>query len=136
MAYCMTLFSTSPENIEAFRRNPNASIDVVRMEMCSHQIVSMGGAPPWNDLLRQAIDGGEVVHPALEHPVRAPRFHNTAAVAALSPQLSAAWKSAVAQSLVDEDELFGGQIGQVVALFHWAYEHNEAIVSFVGTFVE
>jgi hypothetical protein len=136
MAYLTTLFSTSPQNIEAFRENPTAAIDVVRMEVCSHQIAAAVGAPPWGDLLSRALDGGEILHPDLKHPSLPPRFHDVAAVAALSLELSAAWKTAVAESLVDEDDLYGAQIGQIVALFHWAYEHNEAIVSFVGTFVE
>lgn len=131
MAYYTHLFAVPLSGVRAFQQDRTLLPEATRSVVCSHLIAS-GVGPPWGNLLKEALDGGQVLHQELRHPFRPPSVHPPEAVAVLAPKLKAASESAAAQALFDEGDWTDGQIGQVVELFEWAHRHGEAVVSFLG----
>jgi len=80
-------------------------------------------------LLGEAIEGGKLLHPALKHPLRPPIYHDPEAVAKLNAQLSQAWNSASSLAQQEEENWYTEQIGRVLALFSWASERGEGVVT-------
>jgi hypothetical protein len=76
-------------------------------------------------LLGRALDGGEVIHPDLWHPLRAPLVHRPAAVRELAEQIAAAVDVAAAAG----DDWAAAEVGRLLRLFRHAAEAGECVVS-------
>ena len=87
---------------------------------------------PLKHVLREAIDGGQLLRVDLWHPQRRPLLHSTATVRRLHQELLDALDRAVREKgPPPPDDWYGRQIADIVELFSHAVNQGEAVVSFL-----
>lgn len=129
MAYQNYLCSVAVARVEAFRQDQNESLQATRSVICSHGMAYWVQVQPLGQLLGEAIDGGQILHENLNHPLRPPKIHDVDSVAALYPELIAARDAAYGLEPLPEDDWSRVEIEKVVDIFKWAYLHQECVVS-------
>ncbi len=116
----------------AFRVNREESLFASRIISVSHVLASWIWIQPLASVLTEAIDGGEVLHTHFKHRFRDDKIHSAGAVIELYAKLKAAKDKAMHDYPVADDDWYEVQIRQVLELFSWASERNEAVVSLLG----
>jgi hypothetical protein len=102
-----------------------------RVTAVSH-LIGMGGwveAQPLQSLLSRALDGGELLAASLWHPLREPVYHTPENVRDIALLLSEAWDAFRAEYSLPEDDWYRSEIGKAVALFNYAADRGEGVVS-------
>src|SRR5262249_45952092 len=99
---------------------------------CSHVLATWVTITPLNHVLREAIDGGQLLRADLWHPFRVPVFHSKTTVRRLHQELLAALDRAIQENgPAPPDDWYGRQIANIVELFSHAADQGEAVVSFL-----
>ena len=125
MAYFNLLASVHETDVERLRGDPAFVLRPSIVSGASHLLAYWAGAQPLGGLLARALDGGEVIHPALWHPLRDPLAHRPAAVRELADQIAAA----VDATAVAGDDWLAAEVGRLVRLFRHAAAAGESVVS-------
>src|SRR5262249_13848083 len=84
---------------------------------------------PLGQLLHEAIDGGELLHSELWHPLRPPRFHRPPQVRSLAGQLGEAWEAAKPEMPVDDGGWLMAEVRRLLRLYRHAAQVEESVVS-------
>jgi hypothetical protein len=125
MAYFNLLASVSEADLDRLRGNPAFLLRPSRVSGASHLLAYWTEAQPLGGLLARALDGGEVIHPELWHPLRVPLAHRPAAVRELADQIA----GAVGAGGVVDDDWLATEVGRMLRLFRHAAGAGECIVS-------
>jgi hypothetical protein len=80
-------------------------------------------------LLNEAVDGGELLHEVLWHPLRPPMFHRPIQVRSLAERVEAAWESAKADMPQDDAGWLVAEIGRLLRLYRHAAAAGESVVT-------
>lgn len=131
MAYANLLAAVTPEQVTAPRSDDKIRLRPSRVTSVSHLIGMRGwvDAQPLQSLLSRALDGGELLAAPLWHPLRAPVYHSPESVRDLSAALTQAWDSFLAEYPLPQGDWYRVEIGKAVALFSYAAERGEGVVS-------
>jgi hypothetical protein len=125
VAYFNLLASVPEVDVERLRGDPAFLLRPSRVSGASHLLAYCVKAQPLGGLLDRALDGGEVIHPDLWHPLRVPLAHRPAAVRELAEQIAAAVDAAA----VAGDDWPATEVGRLLRLFRHAAEAGECVVS-------
>jgi hypothetical protein len=131
MAYVNLLVVVTPEQVAALRSDGRQLLRPSRVAAVSY-LISMRGwvdAQPLQSLLSRALDGGEVLAASLWHPLRNPVYHNPENVRDIAAPLSEAWDRFLVEYSLPEDDWYRYEIGKAVALFRYAVDQGEGVVS-------
>jgi len=83
-------------------------------------------------MLREAIDGGEILKNNLGHPFRPPLWHPSMSTSEIEANLRSVWKPQLEMAgSVDPSDWYVIEIGKVVRLFGHAVSSHNGVVSFV-----
>jgi hypothetical protein len=129
MAYLNHLLSVPCAEVEALRKNPDASLTPSVSVSVSHLIAYWVQVQPLGQLLGQAIDGGSVINSTLKHQLRDPCYQDPEAVKTLLPQLTKAWEQALSIGPVPDGDWYRIEIEKVLRVFTHAADHGECVVS-------
>ena len=132
MAYSSTLASVPQERIAAFRRDTAVSLQASKVVCVSHLIAYWVQVHPLGQVLGEVIDGGQMLHPDVRHPLRSPAVHSAGSVPALHQKLRSAYDAASAEEEGPKDDWYEPQIRQVLGILAWAGERGEAVVMRLG----
>jgi hypothetical protein len=132
MAYAVLIGSTPETQIAEFQANTRNLLEVSKIVRSSHVLATWVTITPLNHVLREAIDGGQLLRADLWHPFRPPVFHSTTAVQRLHLELLDALDRAVRENgPLPPDDWYGRQIADIMELFYHAVNQGEAVVSFL-----
>ena len=132
MAAAVQIGSTPELQIAEFQTHRRKLLDVSKIVRCSHVIATGVTVAPLNHILREAIDGGQLLRADLWHPQRAPVFHTAEIVRRLHRELVDALNRAIEENGPPPgDDWYGQQINDVIELFAHAADRGEATVSFM-----
>jgi hypothetical protein len=132
MAAAVQIGSTPEQQIAEFQAQRRKLLEVSKIVRCSHVIATWVTVAPLNHILREAIDGGQLLRADLWHPQRAPVFHSAEAVRRLHRELVDALNRAIQENgPPPANDWYSPQINDVIALFAHAAARSEATVSFI-----
>jgi hypothetical protein len=129
MAYLNLLASVSESDIEVLRRDERSLIRPSLVVGVSHLLGSWIDMQPLGGLLRQALDGGELVNAELWHPYRVPCFHRPSAVQSLNQDINAAWQQVLASMDIPAEDWLGYEMRRLLRLFGHATASQECVLS-------
>ena len=129
VAYGNHIASVPYAEVGRHRRDASAVLRHSRLETVSHLLASWVKAEPIGGLLREALDGGDLLAEHLHHPLRPPRVHAPERVAPLAAALREAFAAATAGEPVREVRWFIPEIEWAIGLFEHAAARGEAVVS-------
>lgn len=129
MAYLTLLASVAEADVDAFRQNPTIELHPSLVSGASHLLSYWVKAQPLGQLLNEAIDGGEVLHDSLWHPLRSPLFHRPPKVRSLAGQINAAWDLAKAEIPKDDGGWLAGKMSRLLRVYLYAATAGEGIVT-------
>ncbi|WDI44593.1 hypothetical protein [Bremerella sp. P1] len=93
MAY-LTLCAVVPtQQVEQIRADSTFILQPTQFEGVSHLLAYWIEVQPLGRVLGEIVDGGELLHEDLWHPLRPPMIHWSDDVLRLRDELAAAWKS-------------------------------------------
>jgi hypothetical protein len=84
---------------------------------------------PLRQLLYAAIDGGELLHAQLWHPLRPPMFHRPLKVRWLAEGLGQAWDEVKPILPQDDGGWLVAEVSRLLRLYRHAAEAGECVVS-------
>ena len=128
MAYFNFLAAVSELEIERFRSDPTVLLNPSLILGASHLLAYWVQEQPLGSALRDAIDGGEPLHPSLWHPLRPPIYHRPAKVRTLVDAISAAWEP-MAGALTDDGGWLSAETARVLRLYRHAAGLGGCVVS-------
>ncbi len=132
MAYFTLMASVAEADVDAFRRDSSLVLRPSLVSGASHLLSN--GLPDqpesqFSRLLSEAVDGGELLHADLWHPLRAPLFHRPPSVRWLSEHLELQWESV--KELIPDDD--GGwtlaEVRRLVSVYRHAAGASECVVT-------
>lgn len=121
--------SVAEPDLDAFRSAPSGKLHPSLVLGTSHLLAYWVQVQPLQQLLAEAVDGGEVLHNDLWHPFRPPMFHRPNQVRSLADQIAKCWdeiKSAVAQ---DDGGWLTAEVTRLLRLYGHAAERGESVVT-------
>jgi len=128
MAYFTLMASVGEPALDAFRRALDTLLQPTLVSGASHLLGYRVSAQPLGRLLAEAVDGGELLHVELWHPLRPPMFHRPPRVRALADEIRAAWEVARAE-LPDKDGWLASEVGRLLGVYRHAAAAGECIVT-------
>jgi hypothetical protein len=132
MAYAVLLASVSDDQVAAYREKSQPLLAAGLSIRCSHVLTSWVQPTRLRDLLRQAIDGGQILRSDLWHPLRSPVWHSSIAVAEIEPQLRQVWADLLVEhGPSDPNDWYVIEISKVLQVFGHAFVSHTGIVSFL-----
>jgi hypothetical protein len=130
LAYFTLLASVAEAEVDVLCREPSALLHPSLVLGASHLLSYWVQVQPLGHLLHQAIDGGELLHRELWHPLRPPMFHRPPDVLLLAEQLGEAWEATKPNQPQDDD---GGwlvaEVSRLLRLYRHAAQAGECVVS-------
>lgn len=129
MAYFTLMASVAEAEVDAFRREPSLVLRASLVSGASHLLSYWVKVQPLGQLLNEAVDGGELLHGELWHPLRPPMFHRPTKVRSLAEQVQAAWKDVEQEMPPDEREWLLAEIGRLLRLYSHAATADECVVT-------
>ena len=132
MAHSILLSSVADEEVIAFREGRQSTMEAGLSVSCSHVLTSWIYADDLREMLREAIDGGEILSKKLSHPFRPPLWHPSTSTSEIESKLRKVWieQQEMAGS-VDPSDWYVVEISKVVKLFGHAVMSHNGVVSFV-----
>jgi hypothetical protein len=129
VAYFNLLASVSERDVERLRLDPSFLVRPSMVSGASHLLAYWVQAQPLGGLLGRALDGGELVHPELWHPLRPPLYHPSAVVAELAKSISEAWETTVQRHPLPDGDWLAVELARLLRVFNHGAEANECIIS-------
>jgi hypothetical protein len=129
MAYITHLASIAEGDVDEFRLNATLQLHPSLVCGASHLLSYWVTVQPLGQLLNEAIDGGEVLHRELWHPLRPPMFHRPPKVQSLSDRVGAAWEAAISEVPQDDGGWYAIEIGKLLQLYRHAASAGECVVT-------
>jgi hypothetical protein len=124
------MMASVPEReVNAFRLDLTLVVHPSLVSGASHFLVDYVKVQPLGLLLNDAIDGGELLHEKLWHPLRPPYFHRPPAVCALADQVEAAWETARADLPNDDGGWLVAEVTRLLRLYRHAGNVGECVVT-------
>jgi hypothetical protein len=120
--------SVAEAQVEAFRQNLSTVLQPSLIAGLSHLLSYWVHMQPLGQLLNEAVDGGELLHSELWHPLRAPMVHMPSTVHSLANRIEAAWE-AVKEMPQDDGEWLAGEVNRLLRLFRHAAILDECVVN-------
>ncbi len=132
MAFAVLIGSVPESQVVEFQAGERERLEASGVVRCSHLLATWATVAPLNRVLRDAIEGGQLIRADLWHPWRLPVFHGRTSVRLLHHELIDALGRAVQEKRVPpKDDWYAVQIGKVVEIFAHAATRGEAIVCFL-----
>jgi hypothetical protein len=132
MAAAVQIGSTPEQQIAEFQAHRRKLLEVSKNRSLLVCDRDMGDGRALNHILREAIDGGQLLRADLWHPQRAPVFHSAETVRRLHRELVDALNRAIQENgPPPANDWYGPRINDVIALFAHAVARSEATVSFL-----
>jgi hypothetical protein len=133
MAYSTLLASIADDQVTEFRRGTRLQLEVDLSIRCSHLLPSLVYSTKLGGVLRNAVDGGEILRPDLWHPFRVPMWHSSVSVIALEPQLHDTWNELLKEyeRPLDPTDWYEVEISKVLMIFQQASKFHNGVVSFL-----
>src|SRR5438046_1596143 len=94
--------SVAEAEVDALRQDSSLVLHPSLVSGASHLLSYWVKVQPLGQLLNEAVDGGELLHDELWHPLRPPMFHRPIQVQSLAEQIEAAWESVKADMAQDD----------------------------------
>jgi hypothetical protein len=129
MAYFNLLAAVAEAEVDALRMAPIGFLRPSLVSMASHLLSSWVQVEPLGQLLRQALDGGELLHSKFWHPLRPPVFHRPPTVQTLTEQITAAWQEVRRDEPPEDEDWLAAEIGRLLRVYRHAAEAGECVVS-------
>ena len=132
MAHSILLSSVADEQVIAFRDGRRSTMGADLSISCSHLLTSWVRPDELRKMLRQAIDGGEILRGDMSHPFRPPLWHPSTSTPEIESKLRRIWieQQELAGS-VDPSDWYVIEITKVVKVFEHAVASHYGVVSFV-----
>jgi hypothetical protein len=132
VAYSTLLASVADHQVIAFREGQRSNLEAGLSIHCSHLLTSWVQPDDLRGLLRQAIDGGQILRADLWHPFRVPIWHPSTSAIEIETKLRNAWNEQLEKAgAIDPSDWYVVEITKVVKVFeHAAVSHN-GVVSFL-----
>jgi hypothetical protein len=132
LAYFTLMASVAAAGVDAFRQDTSRLLHPSLVSGASH-LLSHGvqgvEVQPLNQLLNEAVDGGELLHTGLWHPLRPPKFHCPPKVRSLADQVEAAWEGVRAELPQDDGGWFVAEVSRLLHLYWHAATTGECVVT-------
>lgn len=129
MAYFNLLASVPEQDVERLRRDASALVRPSLVLGASHLLAYWVQEQPLGGLLNRALDGGELIHDTLWHPLRPPLVHYPAAVVELAQQIDTVWTERRRALSLPDDQWLMVEIGRLIRLFNHAARVGECVIS-------
>jgi hypothetical protein len=129
LAYFTLMASVSMSEVDAFRQDPTPQLRPSLVSGASHLLGNWVKVSPLAVLLKDAIDGGEVLHRCLWHPLRPPMFHHPARVRFLAEQIGKEWDEVKGQLRQDDGGWLLAEISRLLRLYQHAANVEESVVT-------
>ena len=133
MAYSVTLASIAPQKLEVFLSQPESVVTPVRAITVSHYLAYGMQVEPLASLLERLIDKGNLLHPSLWHPLRAPVYLPYRQVVDLTLELKVEWLKLLQVREIPKNDWFRHQIENVLTLCEFAKIRQHCIVSVLNS---
>jgi hypothetical protein len=132
MAHSILLSSVADEQVIAAREGRRSTLEAGLSISCSHLLTSWVRPDDLRKVLRQAIDGGEILGTNLPHAFRPPLWHPSTSTSEIESKLRKVWNEQQEMAgSVDPSDWYVVEIGKVVKLFGHAANSHNGVVSFV-----
>jgi hypothetical protein len=132
MAYSTLLASVPDNQVMAFREGSLSILEADISIRCSQLLTSWVGPSDLRDVLREAIDCGQILRADLWHPFRAPVWHPSRSAFEIETKLRKVWNEQLEKAIpIDPADWYVVEIGKVVKVFGHAATHHNGIVSFL-----
>jgi hypothetical protein len=125
VAYFNLIASVPEADVERLCGDPAFLLRPSLVAGASHLLAYWVEAQPLGGLLARALDGGEVIHPELWHPLRPPLTHRPAAVRELAGGIAAAVEAGAAA----DDDWLTAEVSRLLRVFRHAAGAGECVVS-------
>lgn len=129
MAYFTLIASVAESEVDAFRKDPSLMLQPSLVSGASHLLSYWVDVQPLGQLLSEAVDGGELLHDSLWHPLRPPMFHRSTKVRSLAEKLEIAWEHIERDEREDDGGWLAAEIGRLLRVYRHAAESGEAVVT-------
>ena len=130
MAYLNHLLSVPSEQLLRCKSWKLLQTHASHEVRCSHLLGYWCEFGPLRDALRQALDGGSVLHPGWRHTLRVPVVHFPSEVLILKDSVLSAWQLANDEvGELADDDWWRIEIGKCLESLTHAAERDEAVVS-------
>jgi hypothetical protein len=127
LAYFTLMASVAAADVEAFRQDTSRLLHPSLVSGASHLLGYWVKVQPLGRLLNEAVDGGELLHAELWHPLRPPMFHRPPRVRLLAEEVEAAWESVRAEMPQDDDGSV--EVARLLHLYRHAATAGECVVT-------
>src|SRR5690242_6992668 len=128
MAYAVLLASVPDEQILAFREERRQLLEANLSILSSHVLTSWVQPTELRDLLRRAIDGGQILRHDLWHPLRSPLWHPSVAVAEIQPELRRVRNDLLVEHADNPNDWYAVEISKVLQVFEHASDSHNGVV--------
>jgi hypothetical protein len=129
LAYFTLMASVAEADVEAFRQDPSLLLQPTLVSGASHLLSYWVKIQPLGQLLNEAVDGGELLHGELWHPLRPPMFHRPPKVRSVAELIDAAWEGVKAQMPQDDGGWLVIEVNRVMRLYRHAAAAGECVVT-------
>jgi hypothetical protein len=129
LAYFTLMASVTVADVDAFRRDTSLALHPSLVSGASHLLSHWINVGPFDQLLNEAFDGGELLHSELWHPLRPPMFHRPPRVRSLAEQLEAVWESLRAEIPQDYSGWVEAEVSRLLRLYRHAATAGECVVT-------
>jgi hypothetical protein len=129
LAYFTLMASVAEAEVDALRKDSSVVLHPSLVSGASHLLSYWVKVQPLGQLLNEVVDGGELLHEELWHPLRPPMFHRPIQVRSLAEQVEAAWESAKADKPQDDGGWLAAEIGRLLRLYRHAAAAGESVVT-------
>jgi hypothetical protein len=129
VAYFTLMASAAEAEVDALRQDPSRLLRPTLVSGASHLLSYWVQVQPLGQLLQDAVDGGELLHSELWHPLRPPMFHRPLMVRSLTEQVGAAWEIAKPDIPQDDGDWLVAEVGRLLRLYQHAAAAGECVVT-------
>jgi hypothetical protein len=129
LAYFTLMASVAEAEVDALRQDPSLDLHPTLVSGASYLLSYWVKVQPLGQLLNEAVDGGELLHGELWHPLRPPMFHRPIKVRSLAEQIEAAWESVKADMPQDDGGWLVAEISRLMRLYRHAATAGECVVT-------
>jgi hypothetical protein len=129
LAYFTLMASVAEAEVDALRQDPSLALHPSLVSGVSHLLSYWVKIQPLGQLLNEAVDGGELLHGELWHPLRPPMFHRPLKVLSLAHQVEAAWEGVQAEMPQDDGGWLVAEVNRLLRLYRHAAAAGEGVVT-------